>query len=129
MPDAPLLPLRDRRILIVEDEYLIAADLAELLAEQGAIVVGPVATVPQALALIEREGASLDGAVLDVNLRGERSFAVAERLLAVGVRPIFTTGYSDPTLIPHPDLPRLAKPIDPGRLLQLLRDALPCRTG
>jgi CheY-like chemotaxis protein len=118
MTDAALL---NRRILIVEDEYLIATDLADLLTEHGAIVVGPVNNVRDALALVEGEGATVDGAVLDINLRGERSFPVAERLLARGVRPIFTTGYSDAGAIPFPQLPRLTKPIDSARLISLLR--------
>ncbi|MDF3073525.1 MAG: hypothetical protein K0S54_1192 [Alphaproteobacteria bacterium] len=129
MQDMTLPTLHNRRILIVEDEYLIAADLADLLAEHGAIVIGPASNVREALALVEHEGATIEGAVLDVNLRGERSFPIAERLLALGVRPVFTTGYSDPGDSLHAELPRLTKPIDSTRLLLLLRGALPRRRG
>jgi CheY-like chemotaxis protein len=121
--------LHNRRILIVEDEYLIATDLADLLAEHGATVVGPAGNVQEALALVDREGAKLDGAVLDINLRGERSFPIADRLLALGVRPIFTTGYSDPGAMPHAELPRLTKPIDSTHLLLLLSTTTRQRAG
>jgi ActR/RegA family two-component response regulator len=59
--------LRGKRLLVVEDEYLIAVDLACLLEDRGVVVVGSAGSVGDALELISREGA-LDGAVLDVNL-------------------------------------------------------------
>lgn len=86
--------LKGRRLLLVEDEFLIASDLARLLRQQGAVVLGPAATVRSALDLLATD-ASPDGAVLDVNLRGELAFPVADELWARGVPFIFTTGYSN----------------------------------
>jgi CheY-like chemotaxis protein len=84
--------LHGRRLLVVEDEYLVAADLTESLEEMGAQVVGPVGSVEAALEKVRTDGHRLDGAVLDVNLRGERVYPVAEALAAHGVPFVFTTG-------------------------------------
>lgn len=85
--------LEGRRILVVEDEYMIAMDIQEELEGAGALVAGPVPTVGEALRLLGREPA-LDGAVLDVNLGGERSFPVAEALEDKGIPFLFATGYN-----------------------------------
>jgi DNA-binding response OmpR family regulator len=69
------------RILVVEDEYLLADELALELEERGAVVLGPVPTVARALDLLTAE-AALDGAILDVNLAGEPAFPVADRLFS-----------------------------------------------
>jgi len=98
-------------VLVVEDEYLIAADLADVLKDAGADVIGPVASVREALELVETFGDRLDGAVLDVNLREERVFPVAEALARRGIPYIFTTGY-DSAIIPelHANAPRHKSP-------------------
>ena len=114
-------PSLDRcRVLVVEDEYLLADELALELAEEGATVLGPVPSVARALALLETE-ASLDGAILDVNLGGEPAFPVADALLDRGVPLIFTTGY-DSSAIParFARLPRCEKPINVGRVTAAL---------
>jgi CheY-like chemotaxis protein len=80
------------RVLLVEDEFLIAEDLASVLSAAGATVVGPAYTVAGALSLIE-SGDALDGAVLDVNLKGEAVFPVADALLSRSIPFVFTTGY------------------------------------
>src|SRR3954462_10275467 len=85
--------LRGRCLLVVEDEYLIAADLTASLESIGIEVIGPAASVEEALRLIENAGDRLDGAVLDINLRNERVFPVADALTARGVPFLFTTGY------------------------------------
>ena len=74
-----LAPTILKRILIVEDEYFIAEDLAHGLRRRGALVLGPVATIDDAMEIIN-EGGPLDGAVLDVNLGGRMSFAIADVL-------------------------------------------------
>ncbi|MCR0983841.1 response regulator [Roseomonas populi] len=84
--------LTGRRVIVVEDDYLIADEMRELLEDSGAEVVGPAPTVQDALNLLGRPGA-IDGAVLDVNLRGEPSYGVADALLARGVPFVFVTGY------------------------------------
>jgi DNA-binding response OmpR family regulator len=112
-------------VLVVEDEYLIAADLAGVLEDAGANVIGPVGSVREALELVEAFGDRLDGAVLDVNLREERVFPVAEALAERGVPYIFTTGY-DSGVIPAPygDALRHEKPVDPTILVRWLSAAV-----
>ncbi len=113
--------LTGRRILIVEDEYLIAMDLALKLGDIGADVVGPAGSVAEAMELVESTGGSLDGAVLDVNLRDERVYPVADALAALGVRFIFASGY-DAGLMPpaYAEVPRCAKPIDTAMIIRFL---------
>ena len=84
------ISLVDRRVLVVEDEYLIAMEMAHCLRATGAEIVGPVANAQQALALIE--AGPLDAAVLDVNLRGETVYVVADRLCERRVPYLFATG-------------------------------------
>jgi CheY-like chemotaxis protein len=113
--------LAGRRILIVEDEYLIAMDLALGLEEFGAEVVGPAGSVAEALELVESDGDKLDGAVLDVNLRDERVYPVADALAARGVRFVFASGYDAGVMPPaYADVPRCGKPIDRSLVAKLL---------
>lgn len=86
----PKRPLSGRRILVVEDEYLIAIEMERWLQEAGAEVAGPVPDTKRALALIETE--PLDAAVLDVHLNGEPVYPVADRLTECGVPYLFATG-------------------------------------
>ena len=118
MADPALEGLAGKRLLLVEDEYLIAADLAFKLERAGVEVIGPVGTVEGALELVRDQG-GLDGALLDVNLGGERVFPVADALADQGVPFIFTTGY-DASIVPtaHAGAPRHEKPIDWPRLLR-----------
>jgi CheY-like chemotaxis protein len=90
-------PLRDRRILVVEDEYLIAINLQDALENAGSIVVGPVPSVDKALQAIDSES-HIDAAVLDVNLGGALSYGVADKLIARKIPFVFTSGYEDNVL-------------------------------
>ena len=103
--------LAGRRVLIVEDEYLVATLLAVELEEEAAAVVGPASSVPSALALVA-DDPDLDLAVLDVNLRGEDVYPVADVLAERGVPFVLVTGY-DRTAIPdrYQRFPILTKPI------------------
>lgn len=85
--------LAGQRILVVEDEYFLAEELERNLTRVGAVVVGPVANVENALALIQTE-TKLDAALLDVNLGGDRVYPVADKLQALGVPFFFATGYN-----------------------------------
>lgn len=108
--------LRGRRILVVEDEALVAMLVEDALLDVGAVVLGPAATVAEALALLERE-ALPDAAVLDLNLAGEVSTPVADALVRRGVPFVVATGYGASGLPPgHGDVPVLAKPYDPDEL-------------
>lgn len=92
-------PLAQRRILVVEDEALLAELLCEELAGVGAVVVGPAGTVQRALEVIGAE-ARLDAAILDVNLGGDSAEPVAARLKALEVPVLLTTGYDTAALPP-----------------------------
>jgi CheY-like chemotaxis protein len=109
-----------RRILVVEDEYLVAQDLAEDLRALGAEVVGPVPSVQMALAAVDA-APRLDGAILDINLQGKMSFPVADRLAAREVPFFFTTGYDQGTIPDrYADVPRCEKPVTAPRLKRAL---------
>ena len=110
--------LTGKRILIVEDEYFIAADLKRALAEAGAIVVGPAGTLASAQALVDDD---IDLALLDVNLDGEHSYPLANRLHERAVPFAFLTGYDRWALPPaYRDVPRLDKPFDLPQLIRQL---------
>lgn len=113
--------LHGRRILVVEDEYVLAQLVCDALEAAGAVVLGPVARVQRALELITRETAGLDAAILDIDLGGERSYAIADTLAGRGVRFVFTTGYAaDAIAAPYEAYPRLEKPYDTADLLAAL---------
>lgn len=80
------------RLLVVEDEALIAMELCKDLGQLGWEIIGPASTVEEALRLIDG-GPLPDAAVLDVNLCGQLVYPVAERLQALGVPFVFCTGY------------------------------------
>lgn len=111
MPEPPS-PIDGRHILVIEDEFLIAEDLREALEALGAVVIGPAATADDALALI---GAAerLDGATVDVTLRGERSDRVAAALRERHIPFVLLTGYGSEDLPPQMlEVPRCRKPFD-----------------
>jgi CheY-like chemotaxis protein len=105
-------PLTDRCVLVVEDEFLIADDIGSAFAQLGITVVGPASTVERGLQLAV-SSRQLDGAVLDINMRGEMIFPVADALKERGVPFIFTTGY-DTEAIPerYRAVARCEKPLD-----------------
>ena len=109
-----------RRILIIEDEAIVAESLVLALRTMGEDVAGMAATVEQALTLIDSTS-DVDGALLDINLRGVRAYSVADRLMARGLPFIFTTGYSTP-IIPevYRHVPVLQKPFDLEEVLSAL---------
>ncbi len=80
-----------RRVLVVEDEVLVAWVLSDMLAGLGCTVIGPAGRVQQALEIIA--GQPIDAAVLDVNLNGDFSYPIADALVARGVPFVFSTGY------------------------------------
>lgn len=85
--------LEKLRILLVEDDYLIALAAVDFLEEAGAEVIGPVGTIQEALQYINQSSVNIDAAVLDVNLHGKKSYAVADALAAHAIKFIFATGY------------------------------------
>lgn len=103
--------LEGRRVLVVEDEYILAMDIVNGLESEGAKVVGPVGTIDDALDLIG-ENEELDGAVVDLNLLGEMAFPVADALGERGVPFVFATGYDQASIPPcYRHVTRCEKPV------------------
>jgi CheY-like chemotaxis protein len=123
MNDLADLNLQGRRVLIVEDEYLLAMDLAERFEDLGVEVIGPAATVRDAVALLGNQ--EVEGAVLDINIRGERVYPVADILTQKNVPFVFTSGYSK-ELEPeaYASIPRCIKPANFLHVAQLLASVM-----
>ncbi|MGE7157491.1 response regulator [Methylorubrum rhodesianum] len=111
------LSLAGRRVLVVEDEYFIAWDMGDSLQRAGADVAGPVPDAEQALAAIEAN--TLDAAILDVNLKGDTVYAVADRLSTSGIPYLFATGEVEiADRSDYRSRPKLEKPILSDELLR-----------
>jgi|SRR5436190_250951 len=117
----PCGALAGRKILVVEDNYLIAEHVRSVLAEEGCDVLGPAARVAQALDLT-RKAEAIDAAVLDINLGDHLCFPVAAALAARSIRFVFLSGYDDRSMIPaeFAASPTLPKPLDEGRLVAVV---------
>lgn len=114
------------RILIVEDEPLIALDMQDELADAGFDVIDVAARLDQALTLIENR--VYDAVILDTNLAGVNSSPAALALTARGLPYIVVTGYvSDQLLAPFGKVPLVTKPFDPPKLIAALYSILPAR--
>ena len=107
-------------VLVVEDEYLIAMEIAALLRNHGAQVLGPVPDEARTRELVSEQ--TPDCVLMDINLKGERVFDLAQHLLDRGLPVIFTTGY-DATVLPEPlqGAPCLQKPLDWRALIAMVR--------
>ena len=100
------------RVLLVEDEALVAVELADLLGFFGCQVDGVFGVLGDALAWLDARTEPLDGAVLDINLGGQMVFPLADKLRERGVPFVFATGYSHlEELVRYKDAVVLAKPI------------------
>jgi DNA-binding response OmpR family regulator len=101
-----------RRVLVIEDEYFIADDLARAIASLGADVIGPLGEIEDAESILNA-GTAIDGAVLDINIRNEMIFPLARTLRSRNVPFIFTTGYDKTSLGPEfQDIQLWEKPLD-----------------
>ncbi len=109
--------LSGTRILVVEDEPIVALDLQTMLEDAGATVLGPAQTIAAAQAIIETGNISL--AVLDVRLNRDNIDPVADRLTACGIPLIFHTGHSsiETLSLLWPGCKVLRKPVDAGELM------------
>ena len=118
-----MLGLKGTSILLVEDVLFIALEVAEVLRDAGCKVVGPVGTLPEGLAAVNRN--SFDGAVVDVNLQGENAFPVMEALEEAELPFVIVTGYSRdqlPRRFRHHTL--IAKPFSEEEFLEELAATL-----
>ncbi len=116
--------LRSRRVLVVEDEAMIALLIEDMLADLGCAVVGPAHGLAEGLE-IARGAAGVDAALLDVNLNGESVFALADELRAQGVPMVFSTGYGDVALREiDKGAPVIQKPFRAQELAEALHAAL-----
>jgi DNA-binding response OmpR family regulator len=107
--------MNNLKIMIVEDEALIALDLAMAVEEKGAQVVGPFMALPAALAGLETE--TPDAAILDVDIRGNLVFPLADRLADKGIPFVFQTGRLDIAALDTYRTAVHVKPVEPERVL------------
>jgi CheY-like chemotaxis protein len=113
------------RVLVVEDEALVAMLLEDMLTDAGYTVSATVSAIPQALEFVVDAATDFDVAILDVNLRGKPIFPVAEALAEAGKPFVFATGYGAGSL-PEAwrDRPTLQKPFGAGDVERVLASAL-----
>jgi len=112
-------PLTRRRVLVVEDQYLVADEMRRVVEGLGGQVVGPVPRAQRALDLLD--AGEVDFALLDINLAGENVYPLAAELLRRGAPFIFATG-CEPWVIPTEfrDTPRLEKPVTAKALIDAI---------
>ena len=115
-----LLPLQHLRILVVEDNYVLAESMRWALEGLGCEVVGPAPSSSKAFELIEAD--MVDAAILDIDLQGKSSAPVAQRLRDKGRPFLFLTGYESAAVLPSEfhDVRCLNKPVDPEALAATL---------
>ena len=108
-----------RKVLVVEDEYLLADELSRFLRARGFEVLGPAPSVARARALIDQHPPA--AAVLDIQLGDERSYPIAEQLVTLGIPFVFRTGHVHDQLPDHlRDRPVLSKLTDLNMVEQTL---------
>ena len=117
-------PFVGRRVLIVEDESLVAMLLETILEDMGCVPVGPAATVDEGLRMAT-EGEPVDAALLDVNVAGKQVFPVAQALKDRGVPFVFSTGYGEGGLLDEwRGQPTLQKPFTEAAVRDALMKAM-----
>ena len=116
--------LQGRRVLVIEDESLVAMLLETILDDMGCSVIGPESNIDDGLRSAMGE-ASLDAALLDVNVAGQEVFPIAEALKARGVPFVFSTGYGESGLPEHwRGNPTIQKPFTEAAIRDALMKAL-----
>lgn len=116
-------PLAGLRILVLEDQVIVALSMRDMLIDLGATVVGPALNLPDGYDLALK--APIDGAVLDLWIHGERSYAVGEALRHRGIPFLMTGGFDRDTEPPaFAAVPRLMKPFSAQELTDTLLAAL-----
>lgn len=119
------------RVLVVEDEPIVAMALEDLLESLGCVTIGPASRLSEGLALAEDE--AISAAILDINLAGERSDPIAETLIRRGIPFIFASGYGVTPEAYHDVAPMIGKPYREAdvveALTELIARACPGTTG
>jgi DNA-binding response OmpR family regulator len=116
------------RVLIVEDEWLLAEHYVTILRDAGYTIIGPAPSVDEALKLISQS--AIDAALLDINLRGTMSYSLAEHLAARQVAFAFITGYDPVDLPPHlAQKMLLRKPAQPEALIGVVESLVKRSVG
>ncbi len=120
----PAHRIAGRRVLIVEDQMLIALDLEQMLTDAGIEVVATAPSVPEALAVVQKE--PIDAAILDVNLGADNSTLVADALAQRRIPFLFATGYGDGGALPeqHAGAMVVRKPYEAAAIVQQLQRLL-----
>lgn len=115
--------LTGRRVLVVEDSPVVAADCERMLEGLGCVVVGPTGSMATAIELSEQE--ELDAAIIDINIRGGKAFPLLAILKRRGIPFLIASGYADWSMPDEwADRPRLPKPYKPETLRERLWEAL-----
>jgi len=123
--DVETPPLAGARILVVEDETLVAMLLEDMIGDLGGTIIGSASRLSRALEIVAERANEIDLAVLDVNLGGEEAFPVADALAERGVPFAFSTGYGNAGLPPAwRGRPTLQKPFTPEQVRAVLMQAL-----
>jgi two-component SAPR family response regulator len=118
------------RVLVLEDEALLSMLLEDVLAELGCVLVGPYGQTDEALAFLKAHPEGVDFGILDVNVAGHRSDAVAVEFDRLGVPFVFSTGYDESALdMRWRAKPCLRKPFRPADLERILFELAPARRG
>ena len=109
-----------RRILVVEDDYLIVTEMVQELQASGADVIGPIAGLEKAFERLETLS-GIEGAILDINLQGKMVYPLADELMKRGLPFVFATGY-DNSSIPerYAGVRRFMKPVDVRQVAKAL---------
>jgi DNA-binding NtrC family response regulator len=118
-----MIDLRGAKVLVVEDEYFIAADLVRALSAAGGRPVGPASSVEQARSIMDDH--EIDAAILDLNLRGEMAYPLVAELSERAVPCVIMSGYG-PDSLPEAlrGVPSLEKPVDYDRVVESLKAQL-----
>lgn len=125
---ADLSELSGRRIFLVEDESLVALMIEAMIEELGASVIGTESKIEESLAFVAKRHSEIDVALLDLNLGGKRSYDVAQALTDQGIPLVFSTGYSDDSILPEwRNQPLLGKPFQLAELESALKGAVAAR--
>jgi len=118
-------PLERPKVLVVEDEFIIALDLSETVQDLGYDLEGPFEGNAQALEALDDEGLP-DLAILDVFTADGEVYPLADRLAAAGVPIVFHSGHVSPAEVKarYPHAQACAKPCPPDRLIDALQEAV-----